>query len=96
MTREEIADLAAEIHERTRATSRRNITDPQSIAAIVAVCVVLVSGVSAWASTRTRLDSTAEMVTEVRDDLREMRSTLATEGDLLRLESRVQHLERQP
>jgi len=96
VTPEQITDLAAEIHERTRVTSRRQLTDPQSIAAIVAVCVVLVSAVSAWAATTTRLDSTAEMVTEVRDDLRELRRDVASEGDLLRLEERVQHLERQP
>ena len=95
MTDAELEALAETIISKTQAGARVNLRDPQTMAAIAAVACVLFGAVSAWATTTTRLDSTALMVEEVRDDLRSMRVTIATESDLLRLEERVLVLERE-
>jgi hypothetical protein len=93
MTETEIEKLAETLIQRSTERARVRWNDPQALAAMVAIAVVLVSAVSGYASTQERLEATVTMVEEVRDDVRAMRGEVS---GIDALEVRIQHLERNP
>lgn len=94
MTDAELEALAKTIIERTSVRPRIDFRDPQTMFAAVSLLLLLLGVAMAWGATTTQLDTTIDLVNGLGDELRDMRLSLARQDDLLRLEQRVQHLER--